>query len=47
MLRILVFLQSLPQDLPKLQGRIIAAVSEISHDMLQWVWAAMNYQLDF
>jgi len=46
MLRTLACLQSLPQDLSKLQRRIIAAVSEISRDMLQWVWAEMNCQLD-
>jgi hypothetical protein len=36
----------LPQDLPELQRRIIAAISEISRDMLQQVWAKMAYQLD-
>jgi len=46
MLRTVAFLQSVPQGLPKLQRWIIAAVSEISRDMLQWVWAEMNCQLD-
>jgi hypothetical protein len=46
MLRTPAFLQSLPQDLPKLQRWIIAAVSEISRDMLQWVWVEMNWQID-
>lgn len=45
-LRNLAFLQSLPQDLSKLQRQIITAVSEISCDILQWVWAEMNCRLD-
>jgi hypothetical protein len=39
-----VFLSLLPQDL--LRRRIIAAISEIDHDMLQRVWVEMGYRLD-
>jgi hypothetical protein len=39
-----VFLTPLPQDL--LRRRIIAAISEINRDMLQRVWAEMDYRLD-
>jgi len=39
-----VFLPPLPQDL--LRRRIIAAISEINRDMLQRVWAEMDYRLD-
>jgi hypothetical protein len=35
-----------PQDLPELRRQIIAAISEINHYMLQWVWAEMYYCLD-
>jgi hypothetical protein len=41
-----VFLPLLPQDLPELRRWIIAAISEIDHDKLQWVWAETDYQLD-
>jgi hypothetical protein len=46
MLRTPVFLLPLAQDLPELRRRIIAAISEINHDMLQRVWAEMDYRLD-
>jgi len=39
-----VFPPPLPQDL--LRRRIIAAISEINRDMLQRVWAEMDYRLD-
>jgi hypothetical protein len=39
-----VFLSPLPQDL--LRRRIIADISEINRDMLQWVWVEMDYLLD-
>ena len=39
-----VFLPPLPQDL--LRRRIIVAISEINRDMLQRVWAEMDYRLD-
>lgn len=43
-----VFLPLAPQDLPELWRRIIiAAIWEIDLDMLQQVWAEMDYQLDF
>jgi len=41
-----VFLPPVPQDVPVLERRIIAAVSEIDSDMLQRVWAKMDYRLD-
>jgi hypothetical protein len=41
-----VFLPPLPQALPELRRRIIAAISEIDRDMLQRVWAEVNYRLD-
>ena len=42
-----VFLPPLPQDLPELRRRIIAATSEIDrNNMLQGVWAEMYYRLD-
>jgi hypothetical protein len=41
-----VFLSPVPQDLPELRRRIIAAVSDIDRDMLQRIWAEMYYQLD-
>jgi hypothetical protein len=37
-----VFLPPVPQDLPELQRRIIAAISEIDRDLLQWVWVEMD-----
>jgi len=43
---ILKTLLPLPKDLPDLQRRIIAAISEIHRDMLQPVWEEMDYQLD-
>jgi hypothetical protein len=36
----------LPQDLPELWRWIIAAISGIDCDVLQWVWVEMDYQLD-
>ena len=39
-------LPPLPKDLPDLRRRIIAAISEIQRDMLQRVWAEVDYQLD-
>ena len=41
-----VFLQPVPQDLPELGIRIIAAISEIDCDLLQRKWAEMDYRLD-
>ena len=41
-----VFLPPVPQDVPVLEKRIIAAISEIDRDMLQRVWAKMDYRLD-
>jgi hypothetical protein len=32
--------------MPELQRRIMAAISEIDPDMLQQVWAELDYQLD-
>ena len=40
-----VFLPPLPQDVPKLWRQIIAAISEIDCDMMQWVWVETDYQL--
>jgi hypothetical protein len=37
----------MPQDLPELRRRIIAAFSETYRDLLQWVWAKMEYRLYF
>jgi hypothetical protein len=34
------------QDLPELQRQIIAAISEIHRDMLQRLWAEMDFRLD-
>jgi hypothetical protein len=39
-------LPPLPKDLPELRRRIIAAISDICCDMLQCVWAEMDYRLD-
>jgi hypothetical protein len=41
-----VLLPSGPQELPELLRRIIAAISEINRDMLQRVWAEMDYRRD-
>jgi hypothetical protein len=41
-----VFLTSLPQNLLELQRQIIAAISATDCDMLQQVWAEMDYQLE-
>ncbi|GFG34114.1 hypothetical protein Cfor_05570, partial [Coptotermes formosanus] len=41
-----VFLPLLPQDLPELRRRMISAISEIDRDLLQRVWAEMDYRLD-
>jgi hypothetical protein len=41
-----VVLATLPNDLLQLCGRIIAAISEIVRDMLQRMWAEMDYRLD-
>ena len=41
-----VFLPPLPQDLPELRRRIIAAIWEIDLYMLQQVWTEMDYRLD-
>ena len=41
-----VFIPPLPQDLPELRRRIIAAISEIVRDMLQTEQAEMDYRLD-
>jgi len=46
MLRTLSVLLPLPQELPEFQRQIMAAISEIDPDMLQQVWAEMDYQLD-
>lgn len=46
MLRTLSVLLPLPQELPELQRRILNAISEIDPDMVQQVWAKMDYQLD-
>jgi hypothetical protein len=43
---ILRTLQPLPQDLPALRRRIIAAISQIDRNMLQWLWVEMDYRLD-
>jgi len=42
----LVFLPLLPQDLPKLRTRIIAAIPEIDRDVLHRVWTEMDYRFD-
>ena len=39
-----VFLPPLPHDLLELWRRIIAAISDIERDMLQRVWAEMDYR---
>jgi hypothetical protein len=39
-------LPPLPKDLPELWRRSIAVISEICRDMLQRVWAEMDYRLD-
>jgi hypothetical protein len=43
-----VFLPLVPEDLPELRRRIIAAVSNVDRDMLQRVQAEVdyNYRLD-
>ena len=41
-----VFLPPLPQDPPELCRRIVAAVSDIEHDMLKCVWAEVDYRLE-
>ena len=41
-----VFLMPLPQNLLELQRQIIAAISATDCDMLQQVWAEMDYQLE-
>jgi hypothetical protein len=41
-----VFLLPLAQNLSKLQRQIIAAISATDCDMLQQVWAEMDYQLE-
>jgi len=37
---------TLPKDLLQLCGRMIAVISEIVRDMLQRMWAEMDYRLD-
>ena len=46
MLRNSMFLYSIPRDLPELWRRYFVANSEIDCDLLQRVWAEMNYRLD-
>lgn len=41
-----VLLPPLPQDMPELRKRIIAAISEIDRDVLERVWAEMEYWLN-
>jgi hypothetical protein len=41
-----VFLLPLPHDLPELRRWIVASISEISRDLLQRVWAEMDYRID-
>jgi hypothetical protein len=41
-----VFVPPVPRNLPELRRRIIAAISQIDRDMLQRVWAEMDYRFD-
>jgi hypothetical protein len=41
-----VFVPPLPRDLPELQRRIIAAISNIDREMLRRVSVEMDYRLD-
>jgi hypothetical protein len=41
-----LFLPPLPQDLPQLRRRIVAAISDTDCDMLRRVWAETDYRLD-
>jgi hypothetical protein len=41
-----VFLFLLPQDLPQMWRRIMAAISKIDRDLLKRAWPEMDYRLD-
>jgi len=41
-----IFLTPVPQNLLELQSQIVAAISATHCDMLQQVWAEMDYQLE-
>jgi hypothetical protein len=41
-----VYMPPLPEDLPELRQRIVAAVDTIDVDMLQHVWHELDYRID-